>query len=75
MMAEMALLWVCDRREPGVGKNLPPGYRLDLITDPDVLALKREDGSIVARFSAMGADEEEIRRIAWEDYEKRFKYE
>ena len=42
---------------------LPPGYRLDLVNDPSVLALVREDGTVVARFTH-NADPGEIRRFA-----------
>jgi hypothetical protein len=44
---------------------LPPGYKLDLIGDPDVIMLHREDGSIVARFTH-SASPLEIRRVAEE---------
>jgi hypothetical protein len=46
--------------------KLPPGYRLDLISDPDVIVLRRPDGTIVARFTRF-ADPQEIRRAAEED--------
>jgi hypothetical protein len=46
--------------------RLPPGYRLDLVGDPCVIVLRREDGTVVARFSRNG-DPEEIRRAAEED--------
>lgn len=39
---------------------LPAGYRLDE-TDPDVVVLRREDGSSVAAFGALGATEGSIR--------------
>jgi hypothetical protein len=45
---------------------LPPGYSLDLVGDPDVIILRRSDGTIVARFTH-AADTEEIRRAAQED--------
>ncbi len=41
-------------------------YRLDE-TDTDVVVLRREDGSFVAAFSALGATEESIRTAAEED--------
>lgn len=50
--------------------NLPPGYRLDEVTDPDVVILRREDGSVVAEFT-LGTVREEIERIAWEDHQQR----
>jgi hypothetical protein len=46
--------------------RLPPGYRTHL--DPDVLVLRRADGSVVARFSGRGLVAEEVERAAWEDY-------
>ena len=48
--------------------NLPPGYRLDLVGDPCVIALVREDGTVVARFTH-NVDPEEIRQAAEEDYQ------
>ncbi len=45
--------------------NLPPGYRLR--RDPDLLLLRRPDGSVVAAFSASGAAEEAVERAARED--------
>ena len=46
--------------------RLPPGYRLDLVSDPCVIALLREDGTVVARFTH-NAVSQEIRRAAEED--------
>ena len=46
--------------------RLPPGYRLDLVGDPCVIVLRREDETVVARFTP-NADLEEIRRSAVED--------
>ena len=46
--------------------RLPQGYRLDLIGDPCVIAVVREDGTVVARFT-QNADPEEIRRAAEEE--------
>jgi hypothetical protein len=34
--------------------KLPKGYRLDLASDPDAPALRRPDGTVVARFGAGG---------------------
>jgi hypothetical protein len=48
--------------------RLPPGYRLD-ISDPDVWALRRPEGWVVAHFSARGATKETIEEVAWEDHE------
>jgi hypothetical protein len=49
--------------------RLPPGYRLDK-SDPDVLALRRPEGWVVAHFSARGATREAIEEAAWEDHER-----
>jgi hypothetical protein len=46
--------------------NLPPGYHAHL--DPDILVLRRTDGSMVACFSGRGLVAEEVERAAWEDY-------
>ena len=42
-------------------------YYLDE-SDPDILVLRRQDGSFVAAFSAMGATRESIVEAAKEDY-------
>ena len=47
---------------------LPPGYRLQM--DADLLILSRADGSMVAAFSALGADPEEVKREAEKDYRR-----
>ncbi len=31
--------------------RLPPGYRLDLVGDPCVIVMRREDETVVARFT------------------------
>ena len=43
--------------------QLPPGYYLDLISDPSVIILCRPDGTVVARFTH-ATDPEAIRRVA-----------
>jgi hypothetical protein len=48
--------------------RLPPGYRLDM-SDPDVWALRRPEGWVVAHFSAQGATKEAVEEAAWEDHE------
>ena len=53
-------------REDEQTTRLPPGYQLDLIGDPCVIVLRREDGTVVARFTH-NVDPEEIRRTAEED--------
>jgi hypothetical protein len=47
--------------------KLPEGYRLDLAGDPDVPALRRPDGTVVARFGARGMTHEALEREALED--------
>ena len=47
--------------------DLPEGYRLDLLGDPDVPALRRPDGTVVARFAARGLCREAVEREALED--------
>jgi hypothetical protein len=48
--------------------RLLPGYQLDLVGDPCVIILRREDGTVVARFTH-NIDPQEIRRAAEEDYQ------
>ena len=48
--------------------RLPPGYRLDR-SDPDVWALRRPEGWVVAYFSAGGVTKGAIEETAWEDNE------
>lgn len=45
--------------------HLPPGYHLDLVSDPCIIILRGPDGQVVARFSR-DVDPEEIRRTAAE---------
>jgi len=42
-------------------------HRMDLVSEPGMIVLRREDGSEVARFSARGATLDEIERAAEED--------
>ena len=71
-----------DRRRVGMVKNvsaldayrggelpLPPGYNIE--HGADVLVLRREEGSVVAAFSARGATPEEVKRSAWDDHRQR----
>jgi hypothetical protein len=46
---------------------LPPGYSLDG-SCPDILVLRRPDGTTAAVFSALGATPESIQQAAWEDH-------
>ena len=48
--------------------SLPAGYWLQ--QDADLLVLHRPDDSVVAAFSARGADPNEIERVAREDAER-----
>ena len=61
------------RQEPYPGEGadaplrwLPPGYFLDR-SDPELLILRRPDGSFVAAYSARGATRKGIRQAAEED--------
>jgi hypothetical protein len=57
------------RRESGEGVGeLPESYYLDE-SDPEVLVLRRQDGTFVAAFSAQGATREGIVEAAKEDYQ------
>ena len=47
--------------------DLPEGYRLDLLGDPDAPALRRPDGTVVARFASGGLRREAVEREALED--------
>jgi hypothetical protein len=49
---------------------LPPGYYLDE-SDPDIITLRREDGTFVAAFSAQGATREGIVEAAVQDSRNR----
>lgn len=46
---------------------LPDGYHIE--RDADVMALLRADGSVVAHFSARGAESQEVERTALADAE------
>ena len=46
---------------------LPPGYYLDE-SDPDIITLRRKDGTFVAAFSAQGATREGIIEAAMHDF-------
>ena len=48
-----------------------PGYRMDIVSEPDVIILRRSDGSEVATFSVSGAKLEEIESAALEDYRRK----
>ena len=56
------------RQDDTTTKRLPPGYRLDLIGDPCIVVLLRQDETVVARFTHNVAPDE-IRRVAEEDHQ------
>jgi hypothetical protein len=47
--------------------HVPPRHLLDMVSDPDLVVLRRLDGTEVARFTAWGAAWEEILHAAEED--------
>jgi hypothetical protein len=49
------------------GATLHPGYLLDE-SDPDIVMLRRKDGTFVAAFSAQGATREGINDAAMQDF-------
>jgi hypothetical protein len=49
--------------------RVPPRHRLDIVSDPGFIVLRRMDGTEVARFTVRGATWEEILRAAEEDHE------
>ena len=51
-----------------VTTRLPSGCQLDLVGDPCVVVPRREDGTVVARFTH-NVDPQEIRRAAEEDHQ------
>jgi hypothetical protein len=57
----------CCVRETQRPPKLPEGYRLDLADDPDAPALRRPDGTVVARFVLRGMTHQSIEREALED--------
>ena len=52
----------------GSSLDLPTGYYLE--RDPDILTLRRLDGSIVSAFSARGAAPEAVRRMVEETFQE-----
>ena len=50
--------------------RIEPDHRMDIVSEPDVIILRRSDGSEVAKFSMFGATLEEIERVALEDYHR-----
>ena len=61
--------WVDKPRARGMGELRFPKFEYYLDeSDSDVLVLRRQDGSFVAAFSAMGATRESIVEAAKDDY-------
>ncbi len=50
--------------------RIEPDYRMDIVSEPGVIILRRSDGSEVAKISMLGATLEEIERAAQEDYRR-----
>jgi hypothetical protein len=57
----------CYLRETHGPPKLPEGYRLEFSADPDAPALRRPDGTVVARFAVRGMTHEALEREALED--------
>ncbi len=55
------------RHEPAQEAGLPKHYCLDE-SDPDIVVVRRDDGTFVAAFSARGATKEGLIEAAREDY-------
>ena len=53
------------RMDPRRGSTLPFGYYVE--REPDLLLLRRPDGTLVAAFSARGVDPLEVELTVWED--------
>jgi hypothetical protein len=51
--------------------RIGPYHRMDLVSEPGMIVLRRDDGSEVARFCMWGATLEDIERAAEEDNEGR----
>jgi hypothetical protein len=47
--------------------RIPPRHRLDIVSDPGLVILRRLDGTEVARYTVRGATWEEILRAVEED--------
>jgi hypothetical protein len=54
----------CCVRETHGPPKLPEGYRLDVSGDPDAPALRRPDGTVVARFGPRGVTHEALEQEA-----------
>jgi hypothetical protein len=58
---------VCCMSDSQRPPKLREGYRLELSGDPDAPALRRPDGTVVARFAVRGMTHEAVEREALED--------
>ena len=54
---------MCCLRETHGPPKLPEGYRLDFSADPDAPALRRPDGTVVARFAVRGMRHEALEAV------------
>ena len=50
--------------------RIEPDYRMDIVSEPGFITLRRSDGSEVAKFSMLGATLEEIQSAAQEDHHR-----
>ena len=50
--------------------RIEPDYRMDIVSEPGFITLRRSDGSEVAKFSMLDATLEEIKKVAQEDYRR-----
>ena len=50
--------------------HIEPYHRMDIVSEPGLIILRREDGSEVAKFSRWGATLEEIESAAQENHRR-----
>ena len=58
-------------KNSGENHFLGNGYRLDLVSVPKAIVLRRDDGSEVAKFTVWDATSRAIEQAAEEDYRSR----
>ncbi len=46
---------------------IPPSHRMDLVSEPDFVGLRRLDGTVVARFSVLDTTLEDIEKATEKD--------
>ena len=46
---------------------IPPSHRMDLVSEPGFVVLRRLGGTVVARFSVLGTTLEDIEKAAEKD--------